>query len=444
MPGVPMAPMPMRRAQEYPVPAFVFWIYMAFYLCAFFNLSGIYISAYKIESLPIQPVTFAIAFALIMPLVRKKPGHIYFTVAWLYCIIFTIGGFLGPDRLAGFSDKVLWQLIIKQWINVVGVPMLMLRAVNPEKVPMVVKATVIAAVIGALFAVVQVRMYSTFARIIAEAGRGSGFWINPNSCVQVLSFCLFFSLAVPFRSKSVNLVVRGIIVLGMLATLSRTGVLLMIVGFTVYGIAAKRVRVVLQVAVVLVVVMVAASVFVGYLSQGQQTAGTAKRLARFSGLLRGQVQSEGPDNDRSALWKYGWDACMREPFFGRGHRFMDAVVPIGTGIGPHNYFLFVWGNSGILALLAWLAFLFTLAHMCYKCTDPQLRPPLLAISAMMPVIAMVDHSFLNGQTFGPIFATMVAMAYYARPQRSAARVPANLPMRPLPPRRPGGPAPSVR
>ena len=27
--------------------------------------------------------------------------------------------------------------------------------------------------------------------------------------------------------------------------------------------------------------------------------------------------------DRMELWGYGWDAVMREPFFGRGHRFMD-------------------------------------------------------------------------------------------------------------------------
>jgi O-antigen ligase len=192
--------------------------------------------------------------------------------------------------------------------------------------------------------------------------------------------------------------------------------------------------------VVLIVVAFVGSLLVGYLSQVTTSKGTAKRLERFGSVLKGDVQ-ESQQNDRLALWRFGWQAIMHDPIFGLGHRTMDNVVPIGTGIGPHNYYLYVWGNSGILAILAFLYLLFVLWKISGQCGEQKARAALYAATSMIVVVAFTDHAFMNGQTFGLIFATMVAMAYYLKAEKPVMRMPmATMP----PPRRPGGAAPPAR
>jgi O-antigen ligase len=426
-----------RPATEYHVPAIAVWAYIGFFLFSFFNVAGMVVTLYKLGSMPVQPVMFAATCMLVIPWTRSKPTHPYFVVAGVFCTMFAVGGFLGPHPQAGVSDKSLWELIVKLWISLIGVPFLTIRAIDRDKLPMLVKIAVVSAVIAALFSVVQVVRPGPFAILMSEPGRGSGFWINPNSCALVLGFCLFLSLAYPFRSKGLNLTLRGILVLGMLSTLSRTGLAMLVIGFAVYGIAAKRVWTVLQIGVMLLVVALVGSSLVNFL----KTTGSksyASRLQRFGSMLQGDMSSKDQGGDRIILWQYGWRAIMREPILGHGHRFMDNVVPIGNGFGPHNYYLYVWGNSGILALLALLAFFLMLVRMSWQCTDAKSRAALLAIATMIMAVAMVDHSFLSNLFFGPIFAIMVTTAYYLKPQKKVGGRSMPLPVRVVPPRGPGG------
>lgn len=431
------------------------WAYMGFYLFSYFNISGLVIMIYQLESLPIQPVAFALTYVIVAPLTRPKKGGAYFTMAWLFWILFAVGGFLGPNRLAGVTDKALWQLILKLWISLVGVPFLALRAINRERLPMLLKATLAASAIGAIFSILQIRFSGLFSKILVDPGRGAGFWINPNTCAELLGIGLFFSIAAPLKSKMLNLSLRGLLVLGILATLSRTGLVLLVAGFLAYGITAKRMRVVLQVLVVLGLVSFAGMMLVSMLAKNKGTDATAKRLKQFESVLQGKLSEEGKTNDRTELWKFGWQAIMKQPLLGRGHRAMDVVVPgalPGSGYGPHNYYIFVWGNSGLFAILAFLGYLFTIFRMALKCQDRNIRASLVGIATMIAVTAMTDHAFLNGQSYGPVFAVMVCLAYYNTPdkKRGMMPIPMAAPPRlpqgaqgPMPRPRPGGSAPSV-
>ena len=372
-----------RAVREYRVPAVAVYSYFFFFLFSFFNVAGVVITWFKLSSLPIQPVMFALTCAIVIPFTRSKPTHSYFVGAWIFWIIFTVGGFLGPHPLAGVSDKPLWELVIKLWISLVGVPYLTIRAIDRNKLSVLVKVAVLAAVVGSLFSMLQVVRPGPFAVLMAEPGRGAGFWVNPNSCALVVGFCLFLSLAFPFKSKLVNLSVRGILALGVLSTLSRTGLLMLVIGFAVYGVAAKRVRTVVQVGLVLLGVAVVGSVMVNYL-QSSGSKAHASRLARFGAMLQGDFGGEqGQQNDRIILWRYGWRAIMQEPLLGQGHRYMDKVVPIATGFGPHNYYIYVWGNSGFLAFLAFDWFLLSLVLLSWRCSERQSCAALLAIAAMV-------------------------------------------------------------
>ncbi len=431
------------------------WSYMAFYLFSYFNISGLVIMIYQLESLPIQPVAFVLAGVMVLPLTRPKKGGAYFTMAWLFWILFAVGGFLGPHRLAGLTDKALWQLILKLWISLVGIPFLALRAISRDRLPMLLKATLVASAIGAAFSVLQIRFGGLFGKILVDPGRGAGFWINPNTCAELLGFGLFLSIAAPLKSKMLNLGLRGLLVLGILATLSRTGLVLLVAGFLAYGIAAKRLRVVLQVLVVLGLVSFAGMTLVGMLAQNKGNDATNKRLKQFESVLQGKLSEEGKSNDRTQLWLFGWRVIMKSPLLGQGHRAMDVVVPgalPGSGYGPHNYYIFVWGNSGLFAFLAFLAYMFTIFRMSIKCEDRNVRASLVGMTTMIAVTAMVDHAFLNGQSYGPVFAVMVCLAYYNTPDKKRSMMPMPMaapprmpPMgpRPMPRQRPGGSAPAA-
>jgi hypothetical protein len=442
-PTMAMAPPMMmpRVASETRVPPIAQWTFLGFFLFTLMNIAPLIQRELKFESIPIQPVVFMLTTLIVVPLTRSKPASFYFLFAWIFWLMFAVGGFVGPDRLVGFTDKQLYQLIFKLWISLVGLPLFLLRTINRDKLAMLVKASVLAAVSGAVFAMAQMAFKSRLGRFSSEAGRGAGYWIDPNSCAHALTFFLFLSFAFPFKAKSTNLLVRGLLVFGILSTLSRTGLLLLPLGFLAFAITAKRMRIFFQVGASLAVVVIAANILVTLLQPGTGAGSSLegeksnRRLNRFSNMLQGKI-SDGEKSrmDRSALWSYGWEACMKEPFIGRGHRFMDQVVPIGDGIGPHNYYLFVWGNSGALALISFLLLLFTLFRMSKQCTNADAKPAMMAITTMIACIAMADHAVMNVQFLGCVLAIMVGIHYYYRPGSAGSRVPPGVPGRqPIPP-----------
>ena len=127
----------------------------------------------------------------------------------------------------------------------------------------------------------------------------------------------------------------GLLVLGILSTLSRTGLILLPVGFLVYAIASKRIRIFFQAGISLAVVLVAANILVTLLQPGtgagsmMESEKTNRRLNRFSNMLRGKVgDGEKSKYDRTAALGL-WLGRRHAPAdYGRGHRFMDQVVPM--------------------------------------------------------------------------------------------------------------------
>ena len=414
-----------RAATEARVPPIAQWTFIAFFLFTLLNVAALIQRLWTWDSIPIQPVAFLIAAAIIFPLTRSKPLTFYFVVAWIYWLLFIIGGFVGPDCLVSFRDKALIQLVFKLWISLLGMPLMLLRTIPREKLPMVVKLGIVGAACGGVFSIMQIVFRAQLGVFSTEPGRGAGFWIDANSCAHVLTFFLFLSFAFPFRSKGLNLVVRTLIVLGILSTLSRTGLVLLPVGLLVYAISARRIWTFFQVGGALAAVVIAANILVTLL-QPDSGAGSmidsekaGHRLNRFTNLLQGKF-GDSERNDRMYFWSHGWEAIMKEPFLGRGHRFMDSIAPVARdlALGPHNYYLYVWGNSGILALAAYVAFLVTLWRMGKRSTNTAAKPAMQAITAVMACIALVDHAVMGVQFLGCVLAIMVGVHYYYRPIKS--------------------------
>ena len=279
-------------------------------------------------------------------------------------------GFLGPYRLVDFIDYNFAQLTVKLWIGVVGIPWLTARAVDKDRLPTLLKSSVVVAVVGGLFAILQVAYPKPFVAIMSDPGRGAGFWVNPNNCGVVCGLAVFVSLLCPFRSKTINLAVRMALVAGVVSTLSRGGLVGLAVGAVVYGIVSKRFKTVVQLAVIMVVIFIGTTLTLDYMAT--QSQNLKVRIGRIQGILRGDFsESRGARNE---IWRLAFNAVQKDWLIGRGHGAMARVVPIGIGLGPHNYFLFVWGNSGFAALLAFSALLFTLFRYGLRATNGARNP----------------------------------------------------------------------
>jgi O-antigen ligase len=394
--------------QDRKVSRIILLAFYGFYLFSLIDVSGLLTKLAKYDKIPVQPIAFGLAAALIIPWRRGKKFPAYFLAAWTFWVLFSAGGLLGTKRELGLGDYELMQLVIKLGISLVGVPMLAFRTIVRDKFPTFIKTSVVVIAIGGAFAVVQFMLPTMFAAWMHEKGRGGGFWVSPNSCGEICVFGLFASMICPFRSKAWNNFLRLLILGGVVASMSRGGLAMLFVGSLTYAIAAKQWKTLVRVGIGFLVVMIL-GLALAYIAKSAGMA-SLKRIERYTAFMSGDVSGSG--SDRFMLWSFGWAAATEDPILGRGHRSMDRIVPVGGGTGPHNYYLYVWGNSGLMGLLGYLFFLFSLVRMGMRCKQTQNRATLCAMAGMIAVTSLVSHSFINTVYFGPIFAVMALTAYY--------------------------------
>jgi O-antigen ligase len=401
------------------VSIIVLLAFLGFYIFSLIDVSGLMTKLVKYDKIPVQPIAFGAAAFLIIPWRRGKKFPIYFVGAWTYWVLFSIGGCLGTKRELGLGDYELIQLVIKLWISLVGVPLLATRTIVRDKYSMFIKLTVIVLAIGGAFAVVQVIRPEMFTAWMHEKGRGAGFWVNPNSCAEICVFGLFLSTICNFKSKFFANGLRLLLLGGIMASMSRGGLSMLFVGAVAYAVASKQWKILARVGLgfVLVVVMGLALAVIAK----QAGMASLSRVERFASFTTGDVGSSG--SDRLSLWGYGWRGVMEDPILGRGHRAMEKIVQIGSGFGPHNYYLYVWGNSGLMGLLGYLFFLVSLLRMGLRCKQVQNRAMVIAMTGIIAVTSLVSHSFMNSVYFGPIFAVMLLTSYYDLPVGKPAPAP---------------------
>jgi O-antigen ligase len=396
--------------QDRHVSKMVLLAFLSFYVFSLMDISGLLTKLAKYDRIPVQPIAFGMAALCILPWRRGRSFPPYFTAAWTFWLLFSIGGFLGSYQERSIGDYEVIQLIIKLGISLVGVPMLALRTIVRDKLKMFVKLTILVIASGAAFAMVQVVLPAMFTAWLHEKGRGGGYWVNPNSCAEICAFGLFLSTTCAFRSKTFMNIVRLLLMGGILASMSRGGVAMLFVGAVIYAIAAKQWKTLARVGMGAVIVIVMTLALATLAKQAGMAA--VKRIERFTSFTTGGDVG-GSTGDRMMLWSAGLTGVMADPIMGRGHRTMDHIVE--GRFGPHNYYLFVWGNSGLMGLLAFIFFVLSLFRMGLRCKQTQNRAMICAMSGIIAITALVSHSFINTVYFGPIFATMMLTAYYDLP-----------------------------
>ena len=406
-----------------------YWLFVSLAVYNILNFGALYTQAFRGSAIPINPLMFALIAVPVFAFSRKpRERFAYFVTAWLFWIVYAFFGFFGPFDLTRHEPYVTLQEIFKHWISLVGIPILATRAVSEQRLPQYARIITILITIGSVFSIVQLFKPDAFEAIIAGGGRGAGLWINPNLCAAVCATGIIFSLMFPFKQGWLTVLVRTILLLGLASTLSRGGILASVAAFLVYGFMNQKWTVALRAVIILIVLGLVGFAALEPLTKSPLPA-LAKRAQDIQAMLKGDV-GEQTAQGRWALWKGGFNAAKQHWVFGRGHGSMHIAVRTkfleGLGrwhaIGPHNYYIFVLGNSGVFALLAFLLYLVNNLRLGYACRIKRIRGGLMSIMVLYMVLAIASHSLFSNQFLGLFIAVFVLAAHYGRKSRVAKPV----------------------
>ncbi len=432
------APQMLARGTARPLPVhgmarFAFW---TLFLCALTNAIGLYVTYVRnarddAYMLGLFPVLFAVCATLVLAFTKPRKKSTILMFAWAFWLVFFLAGFLGSQQITGTYIRATLEVTLKPWMTLVGLPWLALRAISQESAPRFLRATVLITAIGAMLGLLQLMLPGFLQEVSDNSQRATGFWINPNTCGQMCVLALFISLVCPFRQKPLNWISRSLLIACVAASFSRSAVLTLVVGWIVYALATKRFGTLLKSAVALGIFI--AALFFTLNTIEAVSPAQAERLRLFRSFLEGDWSADRVDN-RTDLWKQTYLAIESKGglVFGLGHGSM--LKPVETrygGLAPHNYYLYVFGNSGILSLLLLLVFEFVLFQQARKCPKREVRAGLLAMATVIALMHVFDHSFVGFPFAGVIFASVVIAVAYGKQNGTGAIRSARVIERPL-------------
>jgi hypothetical protein len=365
--------------------------------------------------LGIYPVTFAVMAALVFVFSRGRNSSTILLASWMFWLLYFLGGFLGTEQITGTYFRATLEITLKPWMVIVGLPWLALRAITEDKFPRLIHATVLVGCAGAVLGVMQVFMPGFMQELYMGQGRGSGFWMNPNSGGVMCVLVLFLSLVQPFRRPWLNWLTRLLLIAGVAVSFSRAALLALLVGWVIYGIMARRFRTLVASTFAIALFVFSMIVFIDLIEAA--TPHQEARLGHVRSFLVGDWSTDGADN-RTEIWRTTYQAIVDRGslVFGLGH---GSMLRVADGLVPHNYYLAVLGNSGIVALFGLLIWNFVLAQQGWKCSRRETRAALLAMASIIGVVHVVDSGFLDFPPSGVIIACFVLAVCYGRDKSSS-------------------------
>lgn len=270
-----------------------------------------------------------------------------------------------------------------------------------------------------------------FARLLGEESyvannvRPAGLWINPDEA----SFSLLFGLLVTARNRGLLVwLARAAAVYTIYLTASRSGgyiLVLFAVSYLVFQLS-QRVFSFRRAVVLVNVVTLVYAIWLGlYYTDNLPRYDVSQDFA-LSRML--DYQETNTDYTRGDLTGAVYDLVLDSPWHGYGamglqdaqtsYLYFQSALP---GLGAHNIFLAVWGETGLLGLVSYLA---VLAFGCSRVLRLRLTPHQRLIIGFMwfgyLVRGLTWHSqFLSGT------GMIIAGILFCYPQVAAAETAEN-------------------
>ena len=366
------------------------WVFYLFVLYNFFNVGAILTLIVSVGPINVA-VFFVVAIYLFIKL-RYRFFKRYFMVAWLFFILYIIFGFIGERSV---FNKDTFQHFIKYWISLIAIPWLAIVVIKKEDLYIYLKTFIVGAFLGGLFAVFQLFAFDYFQWMINSGNvRGAGFWINPNMCGFMLISTLFLTMNFKAKRKPLLAICRLFMVFGVMATLSRTSLAILAGGAIAFALLSKNRKLVRNVLTSMVVAIGVLIMAIPFMGQYQ-----LNRITSMGDIAAGN-DITGKSDNRSFVWIYATGEILNnDPVWGLGHNSMDNIVPMGDeGIGPHNLYIWIWGNSGLVGLGALIFYLFYFFVLARRFSDPLIKASALIFAFLIVANNFMTHALIVHQT----------------------------------------------
>jgi hypothetical protein len=369
-----------------------------------FNIAAMLVRFRHGHELPINPflaVLSAIAILIADP-PKQLPSRKYFPLAWFFVATFTLIGAASIPSYSTLDFKTASQDALKLAINFLLVPWMAMRLASPRLIRRCFQLTIAIVAVGGVFAAAQLFSPKIFGLLLMQEGRGSGFWINPNSCGTLCVVTLLLSFIWPYRKAVWNILARVSILAGVVACSSRAAAGAVVIAFVIVLLLRKNLTTAVWVTVsaALVYVLITSVDLGNVISKITPDEHRAASFARLAGGDAGAVVQE---DIRWRVWQYSGRVAMEYWATGCGLTCMDHVAPFaGRGLGPHNFYIYVLGTAGFMALIAFLILLGALLKWAFQLENPQHRSLSVAVVACFAFLLFFDHASVIMQALSPI------------------------------------------
>ena len=254
----------------------------------------------------------------------------------------------------------------------------------------------------------------------ASMGRKGGLALDSNTAAFLIAASL--ALSVDFRrTRLLDIGVIIIAVAGVVCTLSRMGILFLLIVFATYGalfalreLRERRLdRLVLGAAVA--IAALGASVAILYvlttLPQVQNTT-IVERAEQL--LFSGARNLEDPY--RSLLFNHYLDIAARSPFAGNGagHTLTNLEANAPFGFGPHNMYLRAWIDVGLVGLFIYVAFVFSVIALGVGTRSPEL----ILVGCLLGLYGFFSHNVIDNKAVVILVAVAMGQAAVLREGKS--------------------------
>ncbi len=213
-----------------------------------------------------------------------------------------------------------------------------------------------------------------------DYGRYSGFYLNPNAAGYVCA--TGYALSFALENKKARLLLQVVFTICGLLTFSRTYMLVwVIINLLSLRISFKNIR----------VLVFGLGLGIALLIFGELFNLGGARFAQFQSLLDNKSSSELQEGSRTETWALFYDAAVSHPFFGGGFgEFHGGGL---HSLGPHNTYLLIFGESGIIPLLLFLAFILYLLFWSNRLF--KLNPSLFLTTITLAVYLLTTHNYFD-------------------------------------------------
>jgi hypothetical protein len=357
------------------------------------------------QNFPVNIVIFVFSFILILLFTINRVLPKYFGFAWLFWAVYFIIGFLGP-----YTSPEIYQIIQhngKLWIALIGLPLVVFRFRSLKCAEVLLNTCIISSCVGSLVIYGQQFGYDLLKLMPDYYQRPFGLLVNSNDAGVALSLTLIASFLYSSNYKIYINIARLVIVGAIVLTVSRGAIISVCLSTLIYFSMLSKIKTTLYLVLVITLFTVSTTYLTKYSLFDLENI---EKLDALSSALSGDFTKLHRTDTRSDIWEEGLKYALTNPLTGNGHSSMEGAI-LGM-YSPHNTFIELVGNSGLLSMLLFFLLQYYLLLKIRDISVQTMRAALISLLICFDILAFFNNSIWHLPPTAAVWALMISYIYY--------------------------------